>query len=442
MFMGRRSIRVEHTFYQPEIQTMPLEQIREIQLNRLRDKVKVALEKPIPFWKRKLNEGGIYSAKDIHSLEDLTNVPVTVKDEFRESDRMYPPYGDYRGSMREEVIMIGTSSGSTGTPTTTLWTKRDLETEYLASARNMYRGGLRPGMWVVHGHPFGLYGGSTLLTGAYQYAGICPIAVGACESDAELEKVLRYLEQTSPDSYTLFEPAHRRFYNKAVELGLNLDKLNLPDPDSVWPEQAKMAVSGGIDSMGFLGQICHERNGSHVNEDLAITEVLDPVTGKPVPDGERGLLTITTLTKDNFVIRYNVEDIVRILPGYCSCGETLRRMVWDGREKDVVIVKGKRLLPTDLDTALLKYSSEKGSAMIYQIVRINKAVNHDSLRVRVEHAKADTSESASFKAELSAFLSDSLEVPVFVELVPQGSFLQDTFKRTYVIDETDVSIGN
>jgi phenylacetate-CoA ligase len=423
---------VEKSFYQPEIQTMPVDNIKQLQLERLKNQVRAALEKPIPFWKRKLEESGIQSADDIRSLDDLSRIPVTFKDELRESERLHPPFGDYRGVGREGTLKIGTTSGSTGVPTTTLWTKNDLEAEYMAGARNYWRGGLRPGMWIVHAHPLGIYG-SSLFTGMLEYMGTCPITTGICKEEAELESVLRYLEKISPDYFTLFPTSHARFYEKALELGLDLDKLNLPEPSTVWPEAQTDSVSSGIDAFAFLGTVCHENNGAHVHEDLVILEALDPVTGNPVPDGERGQLTISTITKDNFVLRYNVEDIVRIYRDPCPCGETHARMFFDGREKDVIKVNNKRILPLDVETLLNKYTDS--SIIRYQILRKKKGADHDLLRVRFEHAKAGTAEADSIQTQLSNNLSDALHVPVTVELVASDVIPRDTFKPMWVVDE-------
>jgi phenylacetate-CoA ligase len=425
---------VEKSFYQPEIQTMPVEQIRELQLERLRNQVKAALEKPIPFWKRKLTEAGITSADDIKSLDDLTRIPVTFKDELRESERMHPPFGDYRGVGREGTKRIGTTSGTTGVPTTTLWTKNDLEAECIAGARTHWRAGIRPGMWIVHAHPLGIYG-SSLFTSTFEYMDVCPITTGVCATEAELETVLRYLEKIGPDYFSLFPTSHARFYEKAIELGLDLDQLNLPEPSSIWPQAQSDTVSSGVDAFAFLGGVCGERNGSHIPEDLVIIEALDPITGKPVADGERGQLAVTTITKDNFVLRYNVEDIVRIYRGECTCGETHARMFFDGREKDIVQVNGNRILPLDVESALSKNTIVQSSVIKYQMIRRKKGAEHDSLRIRFENEYGGTSEAATLEIKLSNYLSETLHVPVNLQLVPKNCLPRDTFKPNWVVDE-------
>lgn len=424
---------VEKSLYQPDIQTLPRERIRELQLERLRNQVKQALEKPIPFWQRKLKDAGIQSASDIQTMEDVQRIPLTYKQEFRESERVHPPFGDYRGVGKEGTVMLGTTSGSTGVPTTTLWTKNDLEAECMSAARNYWRRGLRPGMWAVHAHPLGIYG-SSLLTRTFEYMGVCPITTGVLASETELETVLRYLERIGPDYYSLFPTSHTRFYEKAIELGLDLDKLNLPLPSTVWPEAQTDQVSTGIDAFAFLGSVCEERNGAHICEDLAILEALDPVTHKPVPDGERGQMTITTLTKDNFVLRYNVEDVGRIEYSACSCGETHARYFFDGREKDITQVRGRRILPIDVETLLNK--TNQSSVVKYQIFRKNRAHDHDVLRVHYEHEKAQTAEADALATELSNRLGKALQVPVQLHLVPLNSMPRDTFKPSWVMDET------
>jgi phenylacetate-CoA ligase len=119
----------------------------------VREAIRRVFDRPTPFFQRKLAEAGIAGPDDVKTLDALDAVPLTVKQELRDSEAAHPPVGDYRGSDLRENIRLGTSTGTTGTPTVILWTRHDLLVELEAGARVFWRQGTRPGMIVTHAHP-------------------------------------------------------------------------------------------------------------------------------------------------------------------------------------------------------------------------------------------------------------------------------------------------
>src|SRR4029077_4514439 len=135
------------------------------------------------------------------------------------------------------------------------------------------------------------------------------------------------------------------------------------------PSEQYLMASSGLEALPLLGSACDERDGAHLAEDLAIVEVIDRRTGKPCGHGERGSLVVTVLEKDNFLLRYDLEDVVRWNLKPCPCGETHRRLFYEGRVRDVVRVAEREILPIDVALVLYEFAEVSVPSAEYQIVR-------------------------------------------------------------------------
>src|SRR5439155_1600457 len=162
----------DQKLWDPEMQAMDPEKRRRPQDTRLNEMVRRVFENPVALFKRKLTSAGIKGPDDIKGVDDLEHVPLTVKQDLREAEAAVPPFGDYRFTSAHDCVRLGTSTGTTGTPTITLWTRNDIWLEYESAARNWWRMGYRPGMIATHAHPAYLYGGGIMLSGAYEYFGL------------------------------------------------------------------------------------------------------------------------------------------------------------------------------------------------------------------------------------------------------------------------------
>lgn len=420
--------------YRPEIQTLPRERIRALQEERLRALVGRVFEQPLAFFRRKLEVSGI-GPDDVKTLEDLRRVPRTVKQELRDAEAAHPPLGDYRGAPAERSIRLSTSTGTTGRPTIMLFTAHDLQVEYDASGRMFWRQGLRPGQVITHAHPGGLNGGQALLGGCIEAFGALNLPVGPPLGRADAENAIRLWKDLTPDHYEMFGPALHTFWETAREMGLDPERdLNMPPPRDLPPYRT---ISAGLECFAFLGSTCQEAHGplpreqylgAHVCEDEAIVEAVDPATGEPVPDGERGHLVVTSLTKDNFMLRYDLEDLVRLDRGGCSCGETHLRAFWEGRAKDVVRAAGREILPLDVQHALAPIEEIAEPALEFQIVR---GADESALRVRVEAPAPG----GAVGARVAATLEEALGVPARVEVLATGELPRPAYKPVRVVDE-------
>ncbi len=412
--------------YRPQIQALPREEIRALQESRLRDLIRRVFDQPVPFFRRKLESAGI-GPDDVKTLDDLVAVPRTTKQELRDSEAASPPLGDYRGAPLERCVRLSTSTGTTGRPTIIPFTRHDLEVEYDAAGRSFWRQGYRPGQVITHAHPGGLNGGQALLGGAIEAFGGVNVAVGPPSTRPEAENAIRLWKELQPGRYDMmFGPALHSFWETAREMGIDPEaELGMAPPQELPPFRT---VSAGIECFAFLGSACGEGRGSHVCEDEAIVEAVDASTGEPVPDGDRGHLVVTSLTKDNFLLRYDLEDLVRLDRSACPCGETHLRAFWDGREKDLVRAGGRDLLPMDVWLVLRGFEEVRYPAVEYQLVR---TADTSSLAVRVEADRPGEALAEGLKEALRS----ALQVPVRLEVLGRGALPRAAYKPTLVVDE-------
>jgi len=411
--------------FRPEVQALPREQIRALQEERLRALIARVFDQPIPFFKRLLEGAGI-GPDDVKTLDDLRRVPRITKQDLRDSEEQHPPLGDYRGAPVSACVRLSTSTGTTGRPTISLFTPRDLAVEYDAACRSFARQGYSPGDVVTHAHPAGLNGGAALLGGAIEAFGALNVPVGPPASKADAQRAIAIWRELRPNRYEMFGPALHTFWETAKEMGLDpASDLGMSPPADMPPWRT---ISAGLECFAFLGSACSGFVGSHVCEDAAIVEAIDPVTGDAVADGERGHLVVTALSKDNFLLRYDLEDLVRLDHTPCACGETHLRAFWDGRAKDVVVAGERRLLPIDVWVALREIEEVSRPAAEYQLVR---TADTSSIRVRVEAPEP----SSALEARLHGLLEERLGVPVRLELLASGALPRPAYKPMPVVDE-------
>ena len=406
--------------WNPEIQLMPREQLLALQEERLREAVHRATE--LPFWKAKLDAGGV-APDDVKTVDDLLRVPRTIKDELRADQAANPPFGSYQ--RREGAVRIGTTTGTTGTPTMIVWTRRDLEVEHEGAARMFWRYGTRPGQLVVHSHPLGIYGGGAILTGALEAFGALVAPVGSPVTAEDAEKTIRVFQTLKPDQFMMFDVTQLKYWEAAERMGLDPVKDLGMRVRMEHPVLQSATGTAGAECFSFLGGGCMQFQGAHICEDYAVVECVDPSTGQPQPDLTRGHLVVTTIGRDNVMLRYDLEDIIRLNREQCACGETHMRMLWDGRAKDIVRLDGKELLPVDVWWVLEDFPDLKAPTIEYQLVRRPGA---DALHVRIEG-------DASFGDPIAAKLEEKLEVPARVEMLPRGSLPRPDFKPMRVVDE-------
>jgi phenylacetate-CoA ligase len=419
-------------YWDPETQTMPEEQLRELREERLREMLGRAIERPVPMFARKLAEAGIAGPEDVQSLVDLERVPLTVKQDLRDSEADHPPVGDYRFVELSDCARLGTSTGTTGTPTIMLWTRRDLRVEYECGARNWWRSGIRPGMIVTHAHPAYLYGGGPLLSGAYEYFGCLNVWVPPPDTDELAEEGMRMWMRIRPDiPFVGF--ALGRYFEVAAKLGLDPMKdvgLRIPSMPGAGGSGSPLATAGA-ECFAFLGGPCRENRGAHLADDHTYVQAVDPATGREVPDGEWGDLVVTTFGRDNCMIRYDLEEACRIERTPCPCGETSTRGWWGGRFKDLLSSQGRKFQVAEVQAALATVAEVAQPSLEFVVIRPREEQAPLGLRVEAGDDRADDQAIAE---RLRAAVKERLRLDASVELVDRGSLPRSGFKTARVVD--------
>lgn len=417
---------------------------RLLQDQRVKELVARVIATPVPLFGAKLAEAGISSAGDVTGVDDLAAIPLTVKQDLRDSEAAVPPWGEYRFTDPRACVRLGTSTGTTGAPTITAWTRHDIWVEYESGARNWWRMGYRPGMIVTHAHPAYLYGGGTMLQGSYEYFGLLSIWVPPPDTDELAEQAVRFWTRVRPD-IPFMGFATGRFLEVADKLGIpraDAGLTGLKAPPGFGLGRGMPLMTAGAECYAYVGGPCGQSAGAHIHEDWAVVQAVDPATGREVPDGEWGNLVVTTLDRDNGLLRYDLEEACAIVRDPCPCGETSARGMWGGRFKDLLSCQGTRFQVAELEAALRSVPELVSPTLEYQVVR--PAGDDRPLRLRAEAVVAGPSGASGVPAAASrealaqrcaAAISENLGVSCHIELLERDTLPRAGYKSVRVVEE-------
>ena len=364
----------------------PIEQLRELQLQRLQAVVARAWQQ-VKLFRSRLDERGLVP-EDFRSLEDVSKLPFTVKSDLRDTY----PFGLFASPMKE-VVRLHVSSGTTGKPIVVAYTQEDLDVWTSVIVRCFAGCGLHRGDIIQNAYGYGLFtGGLGAHYGAEALgATVVPTSGGQADRQIMLMRDFGVTAICCTPTYFL------HLIERAGELGVDMKKLPLragvfgAEP---WTESMRRHIESetcveAFDIYGLseiigpgVGCECRRHDGLHIFEDLFYPEIVDPATGAPLPDGAEGELVLTTLSKQAMpMIRYRTRDITMILPGQCECGRTLRRIGRIGRRSDdMLIIRGVNVFPSQVETALLEI---EGTLPHYQIL-LTREHGLDQMEVQVE----------------------------------------------------------
>ena len=420
----------DQKYWDPPSQTMGPEQKRQLQDQRVRDFIAKVFDGPVPLFERKLKQAGIDDPRQISGVDDLWRIPLTIKQDLRDSESSVPPWGEYRFTSPRECVRLGTSTGTTGQPTITVWTRHDIWIEYESAARNWWRIGHRPGMIATHAHPAYLYSGGSFLSGSYEYFGMLNVWVPPPDTDELAEQGLRFWMRVKPDiPFMGFSTG--RFFEVASKLGIEPEDagLDFKAMPGFGLGKGLPLMTAGIECFGYLGGPCGQSPGAHVADDWAIVQAVDPATGKEVPDGEWGDLVVTTLDRDNGMLRYDLEEACAILREPCPCGETSIRGLWGGRFKDLLSCQGTRFQVSEVESAMRKVAEVAEPALEYQVVRPKDDAS--LLRVRVESSAGNP---AGVAERCSAAIRDNVGIETLIDVLERGTLPRSGYKATRLVD--------
>jgi phenylacetate-CoA ligase len=400
-------------------------EIRQLQNERLRETVRNAYEN-VPFYREKMEEMGVDPA-DVESVDDVTKLPMTTKEDFRDE---YPD-GLFAVD-HDDVRRIHASSGTTGKPKIVAYTDDDIDVWSEAMARSLAAGGVEPGETVQNAYGYGLFtGGLGLHYGAEELGcTVIPIGGGQTQRQVELMVDLESDVLACTPSYALY------FAETAEEMGHDPRELPVstvvfgaePCTDPMRHEIERRLDVNGIDLYGLseivgpgVSNECYEaQNGLHVWEDRFYPEIIDPATGEPVDEGEEGELVLTTLSKDALpVLRYRTGDLTTLDYDECECGRTMVRMDnVTGRTDDLLIVRGVNLYPSEIEDVVLDVD---GIAPYYRI-DLHERNNLDVMELTVELAAEFDGDPEQLRDTVQKRLENILAfTPDDLELVEPGS---------------------
>ena len=374
--------------WNPQAETMSRAELTALQMQRLQHQVTRAYES-VPFYKQALVERGVHP-RDIQSLDDIERLPFTVKDDFRATY----PYGLFAVPLKD-VVRLHASSGTTGKVVVSGYTRADLAMWGEVMARTFAAGGVTAVDIFQNFYGYGLFtGGLGVHIGAECIgATVVPISGGLTRRQLQLMEDFGTTVIGGTPSYTLVvaETASEEKIDLRSRMKVRVGFFGA-EP---WTEGMRREIEErfGIEAFDIYGLTevigpgvsaeCWQHNGLHVNEDHFYPEVIDPETGKRLPDGEIGELVFTCLTREALpLLRYRTRDRVALVHETCPCGRTSVRMQRvQGRTDDMLIVRGVNVFPTQIEQVLL---SHPGLTSNYQIIVDRQHDQLDELEVWAE----------------------------------------------------------
>lgn len=427
-------------FWEKEIETLSKEEIKKLQLTRLKSSVKQALNSP--YYSKRFKSLNL-SEEDISSLDDIKKFPFTNKDDLRAA---YP--SEMLSVPKEQVVRMHSSSGTTGRATVIFFTQKDIQTWQNLVARSLYMIGMRKAHVFQNMMSYGLFSGGLGFHYGAEGLGalVLPIGGGNTEKQISLIKDFNTDFLHITPSYAL-HIADILSEHKIKPASLELKGIIAgaePHSESIRKKiediyQTKVFNSYGLSEMNGpgVGFECEYRNDIHIWEDAYIAEIIDPLTGEEVEDGQVGELVLTTLCREGMpIIRYRTKDLTFKHTTACKCGREHQRIGRImGRSDDMMIVKGINVFPSQIEHVLMS-TPEVGNN--YQIV-LERGENHlDTITIKVEiYSKffhGQLSELKTIKSKIQRALKEEIMINPNVELLEQNVLPPSEGKAKRVID--------
>jgi phenylacetate-CoA ligase len=413
------------------------DEITSLQTKRLGTALKHAYEKVPVYWE-KFEAAGVHPG-DFKKLEDLRKFPFTSKADLRENY----PFGLF-AVPREKIARIHASSGTTGKPTVVGYTKADLDVWATLMARSMRASGARPGMLVHIAYGYGLFtGGLGAHAGAEKLGcGVVPMSGGMTERQVQLIHDFRPDVIMVTPSYML--AILDEFRRADIDPRASSLKIGIFGAEP-WTNSMRTEIEEEFDmhavdiyglsevmGPGVANECVETKDGLHIWEDHFFPEVIDPVTGEVLPDGEKGELVFTSLTKEAMpVIRYRTRDLTRLMPGTARSMRRMEKIT--GRSDDMMILRGVNVFPTQIEEELLKVEA---LAAHYQIV-LTRDGRLDEMEILVEARPraASEEERAAAAGKLREMVKSFIGVTAKVTVEAPGAIERSLGKAKRVVDK-------
>ena len=396
------------------------------------------------FYRDKLTGAGFASPRAVGGLDAIAALPLTEKDELRQSRSAEQPIGTHCTATREEIVRIYSTSGTTGTPSYIPLTASDLEVWVRTSARSYAASGLTRGERIVSTYNAGPFVAGAAL-GAFDRLGLCHIPVGTGNTErlmAAVDLLMPTVAAMTP-SYALHlaEWARQRGMDLARSSVRRLMVAGEPgggEPamraqlEAAWGASVTEAMGIGDISVSLWGE-CEAKAGMHFSgRGFVHFELIDPVSGAalPVADGATGELVLTHLVnRSTPLLRFRTRDHVRLSVGVCSCGRTAPRVRCIGRTDDMLIVRGVNVFPSAVREVVNEFAPDVTGVIMIR-PRAAGVRQDPPLHVRVEIAPGAGSEGLAER--IRSRLRDKLVLTTEIELTPAGSLPRSEYKSKLV----------
>ena len=429
-------------YFQPEIETMPLEKLQALQSERLVAQVRHVYDN-VKFYRDKMDLAGV-KPEDIRGIEDLRKLPFITKDDLRDQY----PYG-LLGVPLSECVRIQSTSGTTGRRVVAFYTQEDLNVWDECCGRAIVAAGGTKDDVVHVCYGYGLFTGGPGLNGGSHKVGCLTLPM----SSGNTERQLQFMQDLG-STILCCTPSYAASLGETIRDRGIKDMLKLKagifgaEP---WTEEMRKNIQDllGIKAYDIYGLTeisgpgvsfeCEAQNGMHIQEDHFIAEIINPETCEVLPEGEIGELVFTCLTKKAYpLMRYRTRDLCRLTREPCPCGRTHVRMTKVlGRSDDMMVVKGVNVWPSQIETVLIRQGFEAN----YQIV-VDRIGNRDTIEVQVEmtpEMAADTSVSVETRQKrLVAGLKSMLGIMVDVKIVDRKTIVRSEGKAVRVVDKRNL----
>ncbi len=422
---------------------MPEKKMKELQLERLRWSVNHAYTN-VPFYKKKYDEAGFHPDQ-LKSLDDMRRIPFLTKQDMRDNY----PYGLFAVPLNK-VVRVHASSGTTGNATVVGYTKNDVNVFAEVVARSLAAYGVSENDVIQVAYGYGLFtGGLGLHYGSEKLGALTvPISGGNTPRQLMLFRDFGTTVFCSTPSYALNIADY--IETKMPDFKIESTKLRVgvfgaePWSEAMRSEIEKRLKINAFDIYGLSEVIgpgvsceCSEKSGLHVHEDHFYVEIINPETGEILPEGSKGEIVYTSLTKEAFPgIRYRSRDISMLYHDGCKCGRTLVKMEKvTGRSDDMLIIRGVNVFPSQVETILME---AEGTEPHYQII-VDRKGAMDDIEVMVEVNERIFSDEIKVLNSLSKNISDRfrsvLGITAKVTLVEPQSIPRSEGKAVRVVDK-------
>ena len=435
------------SYWNKPLETLPRDQLQELQLQRFQERMAYVYERS-PMYRRKFDEAGIKPA-DIRSLEDISRVPFTVKEELRESQAQHPPWGDFMCVPPEEGVRVFQTTGTTGIPVRVMLNKKDWTVHFYEQFMYfMHAYGIKTSDILFVPFGYSLYIAWWGFQAALEQAGVMIVPGGGQSSKDRVRNIfnweatvvcgtptyLLYLGETAKKMGVSLRDSKVSIVVAAGEPGANVLSTKQAIEET-WG--AKCYDDIGSSEISNFGFECICQKGTHVNEAMFYAECLDPETLQPVENGQVGELVLSNLCCETMpLLRYRIKDLVKFNRKRCDCGRTFLRLDGGilGRSDDMFQFGGVNVFPSAIENLIREvevFSNE------YQIV-VPKMGSGKRIRIRVEPASEDVP-AEKLERAVRDFIEHFKYMVTFtpeVEIVGVGELPRFELKAKRVIRET------